>query len=106
VSCLQAQQALVAAQQAAAIAPPKQVDGWVPTRVISDLFVGGRNPVSPTGTPDGLQDSWTAAADCRTLAKCLFVVFCLATAGTANGMQDKCQQLNDSWDAREIAAEQ
>jgi hypothetical protein len=35
---LQAQQALMAAQQAAAAAPPKPVDGYVPTRFISDVF--------------------------------------------------------------------
>jgi hypothetical protein len=46
---VQAQQALIAAQQAAANAPPKQVDGWVPTRLISDLFVSGRDPATPTG---------------------------------------------------------
>ena len=47
--CPQAQQALMAAQQAAANAPPKQVEGWVPTRLISDLFVAGAEAATPTG---------------------------------------------------------
>lgn len=59
---LQAQQALAAAQQAAANAPPKQVDGWVPTRLISDLFVSGRDPATPTGAGD------TCAGQCTTPA--------------------------------------
>jgi len=46
----QAQQALIAAQQAAANAPPKQVEGWVPTRCISDLFAGSSSePMTPSG---------------------------------------------------------
>lgn len=41
----------MAAQQAAANAPPKQVEGWVPTRLISDLFVSGAvEPSTPTTT--------------------------------------------------------
>lgn len=51
---LQAQQALIAAQQQAANAPPKQVDGWVPTRSISDLFVAGSEASTPTGRVEGL----------------------------------------------------
>lgn len=35
---LQAQQAVIAAQHAAAAAPAKPVEGYVPTRVISDIF--------------------------------------------------------------------
>jgi hypothetical protein len=45
----QAHQAVVAAQQAAANAPPRQVEGWVPMRCIADVFAGTMDAGSPRG---------------------------------------------------------
>jgi hypothetical protein len=52
---MQAQQALMAAQQAAAAAPPKPVDGYVPTRFISDVFCTAA-PATPSTAGETLQN--------------------------------------------------
>ncbi|KAF6262660.1 hypothetical protein COO60DRAFT_602401 [Scenedesmus sp. NREL 46B-D3] len=51
-ACAQAQQALAAAQQAAAAAPAKPVDGYVPTRFISDVFCTAA-PATPSAAAAG-----------------------------------------------------
>jgi hypothetical protein len=42
----------MAAQQAAAAAPPKPVDGYVPTRFISDVFCTAA-PATPSAAGEG-----------------------------------------------------